>query len=30
MLLARFWNNRRGSVAPLAALAIVPLLVARL
>jgi Flp pilus assembly protein TadG len=26
MLLARFWNNRRGSVAPLAALAIVPLI----
>ena len=28
MLLARFWNNRRGSVAPLAGLAIIPLLVA--
>jgi Flp pilus assembly protein TadG len=26
MLLARFWNNRRASVAPLAALAIVPLI----
>ncbi len=28
MLLARFWNNRRGSVAPLAGLAAIPLIIA--
>jgi Flp pilus assembly protein TadG len=28
MLLARFWNNRHGSVAPLAGLAIIPLMMA--